>query len=201
MSRCRHGCGFQESFTHAENRPFRVEAAKFESFAGFCPELLQERVQGSRCNHHTIVGNVVQERRGARKKERQVILDATVCNAIGNIPIDARFSGLAFEALAVAITKPVNRVRVEWHFAGRQNVDLVNLVARQLRRFREVAQRFDLIIEEIDTHRRIRSHRENIDQRSTDRKLAVFRDLGNPIISGGDQRIGEFLAMQGLPCR
>ena len=50
-------------------------------------------------------------------------------DAVGYLAVDARFRGLAFEALAVVMTKLVNCFGVERYFAGGQDINRFDMVA------------------------------------------------------------------------
>ena len=75
---------------------------------------------------------VVEQRRGRIKEQRQIIFDATVRNAVGNFPVHTRPRWLAFEALAIAFAESFYTFSVERYLPGRQNIDIVNSFSRQL---------------------------------------------------------------------
>ncbi len=92
----------------------------------------------------------------------------------------------------------MNRVGIQRRLASRQDLHHVDHLAGDLRFRREVAQGFDLVIQEIDAQRCVGAHREQVDQRAAHRELAVLGYLRHARVAGGDQRFDERLPRQRL---
>ena len=199
---CRQACHDvgrrDERLGDAEDRSFRVEAAQFEALAGFRVKLLEQRLVPGREYEHAAVRQVVDQRRGLVEEQRQVILDAAVGDAVGDVAIDPGLRRLAFETLAVAVAEVADGRSIERHLARRQDLDPLHGVARHLGIRGEVFQRLDFVVEEVDAQRRIGAHREQVDQRPAHGEFTVLRDLRHAQVAGVDERIDERLAGQRL---
>ena len=107
--------------------------------------------------------------------------------AVAHGAIDHALRRVALESLAVPQAECLDRVRVERHLAARQQAHVFQRIAGALRVRIELADHLDLIVEEIDAQRRLRAHREHIEQRSAQRELPGRADLRHRGIAGFHQ--------------
>ena len=156
--------GRQKCFVGSQDWSLRIQTAHRIAFRRVSNELLQQGIECVGLHHHAIPRQVLEQRGSRFEKQWQVVLNAAVRNAVGNVAIDARLGGLALEAFSIVTSETRYGVFVEWNLACGQDADGIDLFAGQLVFRREKAQRFDIVIEEINSHRRVRAHRKDVNQ-------------------------------------
>src|SRR6056297_4165111 len=120
------------------------------AFLDLGTESRQRVVQFRTCRDQRGCRQIVEQRRGLVEEQRQVVLDAAVGNAFGYVPVDRRARGLAGETGPVATTEAADGSRIQRRLPGRQNLDLLQGLARQLGIGVEGAERVDLLVEQVD---------------------------------------------------
>ena len=100
---------------------------------------------------------------------------------------------IALEARAVAAAEVLDRLRIERHFACRQQAHVLERIERALRLRIEAADGLDLIVEQIDAQRRRCAHGEHIQQRAAHGELARTDDLADARVAGLGQPLAERL--------
>ena len=137
-----------------------------------------ERVERAGDDDEQRVGaQIVEQRRRRLEEQRQVVLDAGRQLRVGDRPVDRAAARLDGEVLAKAFAKELDRRLVERKLARGQDLDLVGSPGRELRLRVERAQRFDLVVEEIDAHGCRAAGREHVEHGAAHRELAGLGDL------------------------
>ena len=85
--------------------------------------------------------------------------------------------GIALETLAIAQPERLDRIGVQRQLAARQQAHVFQRVARALRFRIELADDLDLVVEQVHAQRRLRAHREHVEQRAAQCELAGRADL------------------------
>ena len=136
---------------------------------------------------HGVRGQVIEQRLGAVKEQRQVELDPRRRDAVAHAAIDRAARRVALETRAIAAAKGAHGIGVERHFARRQQTHRLERLARALGLRIEAADRFDLIVEQIDAQRRIGAHGEYVEQRAAQGELAGVGHLRDARVTGFGQ--------------
>src|SRR5580658_10004761 len=104
-----------------EHRTLDVMAPRLVARVDVGPVALQRTRQRRIVHQNRILWQVVKERRGGLKEERQVELDSSRRQSLAYSAIDARLRGLALETCAEAATKEAHAIGIERHLARRQH--------------------------------------------------------------------------------
>src|SRR5690606_19442007 len=156
------------------------------------------RVEPGRHQDQRRFRQVVEEGGRGFEEQGKVVLDAAMRDTLGNLAVDAGLRGLALEARAVVATEACNVLLVQRDLPGGQDPYLGGRLRGELRFRIEIPQRFHVVVEKIDPHRRLRSHREDIEQGAAHCNLAMLRYLWHAQVAAGRQAIEELLAVEFL---
>src|SRR6187402_3601524 len=149
---------------------------------------LRQRACGVLRQHqHGVVGQIVEERRGGLKEERQVVLDACGGETVADIAVYRHPREISLEARAETAPEIADRVGRKTELARRQQLDPVEPTGGALRLRVETANTVDPPVVQVDAQRRIAAHRENIEQRAADRELSRCTNLWDAGVAGGRQ--------------
>ena len=176
--RARSSSGRRNACVGRQDRPLDVavqllvalldRAATTLSSASSAPSTTTNSVSGAQ---------VVEQRRRRLEEQRQVVLDAGRQLRVGDRAVDGAAARLDGKMLAKALAKELDRRLVERKLARGQDLDLVGLARRELRLRVERAQRFDLVVEQVDAHGRRAAGREHVEHGAAHRELAGLGDL------------------------
>ena len=118
------------------------------------------------------------------KKERQPVLDAGRREPFAHVPVDRAGIGVALEPGPPGGPEPADRLRVEGELPRGKEPNAIGAVERALRLGVEGADRLDLRVEQIDAVRPLGAGREEIEERTPHRELAVLHHLADaPVAS------------------
>ena len=187
-----------EELRRREHRPLDVVPAILVASRDPAPGLVERSGQGGVVHDDRVGGKIVEQRRRLLEEERQVELDTRRRHALTDTAVDRGSVWISFEARTEAPSELPYRLRIQWHFARRQEADAVERIERALRFRIEAADGLDLLIEEIDPQRRRPAHREDIEQRAAHRELAGARDLTDAGVACIRQPLAERLERKGL---
>ena len=132
------------------------------------------------------------------EEQRQIGLDAGWQIAAADLFVNARAAGVAGEIGAVVGAKLLARSGIGGYFARRQQLYGFNLLGGALGLRIELAYGFDFIVEQVQAVGRRTAHGKQVDQRAAHRIFALGLDLGDRLVTGGDQARGEFGGFQGV---
>ena len=181
-----------------EHRVLDVVAALLEPLLDRTPCGDERGVVVGGHGNDSAAGQVVEQARRRVEIERQVILDAGRGEAVAYVAIDRHACQVALEARPEATAEIADRVCARRELAGRQQFEALELVAGALRLRVEAAHAVDLPVEEVDAQRQVAAHRENVEQRATDREFAGFADLRHARVAGRRQSQAECLEVEFL---
>ncbi len=176
-----------------QQRPGRVDAAFFIAVAHVVPEVLGSLFDARQGEHLSVLRQIIEQRRGFLEEQRDVVLDAGRRNAAAQVLENRAAPEVHVEAFAKARLEACDFLFLQREFTGGQQAYRLDLVDGALSVRVEGAQRFDLIIEQVDTKRQLAAHREQIDQRPAHGELAVFVDRVHiPVAAGFQTRTHGF---------
>ena len=127
------------------------------------------------------------------EKERQVVFDAGGRDAVAHVLVEPRARRIAFEARAEIAAEHRLPVFVERKFARRQQPHFVDFVNAALGIDVEAADRFDLVVEEIDPVRQRAAHRKQVDESAAEAVFARRQHLGYVRVAGDRQLFAQFV--------
>ena len=111
-----------------------------------------------------VIRQVVEQRCGLFKEQRQVIFDPVRGDAFAYVLVDARPGRVAFEALAETLAEIRLAFFVQRKFARRQQANLRHRIQRALRVHIKGGDGLDLVIEQVDAIGQRAAHRKQVDQ-------------------------------------
>jgi hypothetical protein len=126
----------------------------------------------------------------------RVVLDAGGQGAVGNVPIKRDARGVALEGLAEAGAELVAARLAQWEFARRQQADFRHRKDGALGVDVEGAQGFDFVVEQFDTVRQFRPHREDVDQATAHAVFAGRDHLRDGLIAGEGELAAQFVEIE-----
>jgi hypothetical protein len=177
----------QEERRRRKQRTVRVAGQQPKARLRVFPELPDGGADVALQADQRLRGQVVGQRRGVVKEQRQVILDAGGRAALGDVLVDAALGGVALDRLAKAGAESGAGRRVRRELACRQQAHLVDLVDAALGVDIERPDGLDLVVEQIDSIRQGAAHREKIDDAATHAVLAGRYHLADMRVSGQRQ--------------
>ena len=184
LQRDEEGFVGQEKLLGRQHRAGAVALEQVVARAGVLPEL-GDRARHVAVQQHRRVGRqVIEERRGVVEEQRQVVLDTSRGDAVGDVLVDRRPRRIALEGFAEAAAESRAALVVERELARRQQADLLGRIHRALRVGVEGLDALDLVIEEVDAEGQRRAHREQVDQPAAHRELARAHHLSHVGVAG-----------------
>jgi len=145
-----------------------------------------------------ILRQIVEQRGGGIEEQRQVILDAGRCDAVGNVLVECHARGVALEGFAEAQAEMRAARLVEREFACRQGADLRYRIKRALAVGVESADAFDFLVEQVDAERQCRAHREQVDKTAAHAEFARRHHLGDMLVAGQGELGAQLVERQTL---
>ena len=142
-------------------------------------------VGGIQLHNAAVRGQVVEQRGRLLKEQRQVVFGTGRRVALADLAVDVAVLRITLEAGAEALPEQAYRGLVQGELARRQQTDFVAAVERALRLGIEGADGLDFVVEQVDAERLAAAHREQVEQGTAYRELAVFHDLGDAAVAGG----------------
>ncbi len=136
--------------------------------------------------------------RGALEEQRQEEFDPAGRHAGADVAVHRLLRKIAAEAQSIAAPELAHRLGVQGGFARRQQLNALQFVERTLRLGIEAPNAVDVSIQQIDAVRSVRTHRENIDERTPNRELAMRHDLSDRGITGHRQLRAQRLEIERL---
>ena len=128
--------------------------------------------------HHARLGReVVGKRRRFVKKERLIVFDPRREDAVSRVLVGEEFAWIAGEAHAPALTEGREGLFVHREFMTRQKADFVHFFHRALRLDVEPADRFDFVVEEVETEGTVRPHGKDVDDLAAYGEFARRQDF------------------------
>ncbi len=149
-----------EQARRRQARPLAITREKTEALIGFVQKAPAGRLDRSVQNQVRVSRHIVEQGRRRVEEQRQVVLDARAGNAVADVLVDARPAWVALECLAPTAAKGRACRFVDWKLAPGQEPDLRNRIQAALRIRIERANRLDRIVEQIESIRQRRAHRE-----------------------------------------
>ena len=186
----------QEDVGRWQQRALRVDAAVLVAGARIQPELLGGLLDARQGEHLGVARQVIEQGAGFLEEQRQVVLDTGRGDAGGEVLVDRAAAIVDVEALAETPAEVGDGLFLQGKFAGRQQADRLHLVHRALGLRVEGAQRFDLVVEQVDAIGRLAAHREQVDQRAAHGELAVLVDGVHAAVARGLQARAHFLDVE-----
>ena len=141
---------------------------------------------------------ILEQMRGAVEEQRQEELQAARRLSGAHVAVHRLLGQVAREAQAVAAAKFPHRVGIERCFPGGQQRNALQLVARALAVGVEVPDAVDVAVQQVDAVRRVRAHREHVEQGAADRKFAMGDHLGHRGVAGQRQPGTQGIEIQGF---
>jgi len=188
-----------EQLGRRQQRALGVDAALLVAIAHVIPELLGGLLDAGQGKHLAVFGQIVEEGCRLLIEKRQVVFDTGGRDAGGQVLVDRAAAEVDVETLAETCAEAGDRFLFQRKFPGWQQTDRLHLVDGALILRIESAQGFDLVIEQVDTVGQGAAHGEQIDQRATHGKLAMFVDRVHAAIAGRFQTQAHLLDIQLLP--
>jgi hypothetical protein len=141
---------------------------------------------------------MVEQRRGFREEQRQVILDAAGIDAIRDVLVERDARGVAFEGRAEALAEGGAAGFVRGKLARRQQADFRHWIEAALTIDVESAQGLDQIVEQLDPIGQRAAHRKQVDQSAAQAVFARRHDLADRLVAGGAHLLAEALQIEPL---
>ena len=114
--------------------------------------------------HHARFGReVVGKGRRLVKEKRLIVFDAGRKDAVSGVLVGEELARVAGEAHAPALTEGREGLLVHREFVSGKQTDFVHLFHRALRLDVEPADRFDFVVEEVESEGTVRSHGKDVD--------------------------------------
>ena len=173
-----------EQLVWREQRPRAIAAQQPVPRVGVFPEAPERPRHVAVQADQRLEGQVLGQRRGGIEKQRQVILDAGRHDAVRHVLVQRRLRRVAFEDFAEASAKAgasglVLRKLARWKQPHpRHRID--GALAVDIER----ADRFDLVVEQVDAVGQGASHRKQVDQPAAYAEFAGRNDLRDMLIAG-----------------
>ena len=169
--------GANERLVRSQDRPLDVASKLLVALVDELPGRVERLERAGDDDEQRVAAQVVEERGRRLEEQRQVVLDAGRQLRVGDGAIDRAASGLDGKVLAEPFAKELDRRLVERKFARRQDFDFVGLACRELRLRVERSQCFDLVVEQVDAHRRRAAGREHVEHGAAHGELTGLGDL------------------------
>ncbi len=163
-----------EQLGRRQQRPLGVDTAILVTAAHILPEVLGSLLDAGQGEDLGVFRQIVEQRRGLVEEQRQVVLDTRRGNAGGKILIDRTAAEIHVEALTEARAKAGDRFLFQRKLASRQQAYGIHLLDGTLILRIERAQRFDLVVEQVDAVGQGAAHGIEVEQRAAHGELAMF---------------------------
>ncbi len=167
-----------------QQRAFDVVAALFVALARLRPELVGGVADAFAEDGQGAFAEVIEQRRGLREEQRQVVLDAGRRRAGLEVLEQAAAAGVDVEAVAQRVHRALQRCVVQRHFAAGQQLHGFGAVERALRFRIERADGVDDVVEQFHAIRLRRAHRIDVEQAAAHGEVARVEDLRDVAVAG-----------------
>ena len=132
---------------------------------------------------------VVGEDGGRFKEERQIVFNAGRENAFFDVGVDQALSRVARKLRAPALAEGKERIRIHREFMPGEEPDFLCFLHRALGLYVEPSDRFDFVVEEVESEGAFGPHRKDVDDAPANGKFAGRKNL----LHGGVAREREAL--------
>lgn len=163
----------EKKFGRLEYRTLDVVSEIIVALAHFFDVLRGSLQYMSFLNDERIGGKVVEQRIEGGEEKRQVIFDAARRDAFADILVDAAATHVHIKGVVPALAKAGNASCVEGKLLGGQKLDAGYSVHRALSIRIERSQALDFIVQQIYADWVVETHRKDIHERATYRKLTM----------------------------
>ena len=174
-----------------QQRPVGVTAQQVIARLGVDPELpdrLGYRMVQAYLSRRR---EIVEQRGGFVKKQRQVVLDAGGQQALADILVDPASGRIALEGFTKAHAKRGAGGIVAGKLARGQQADVIDLVNAALGVDIESADAVDFVVEQVDAVGQCAAHRKQVDNAATDAEFTRRDNLRNMRIAGQHQLFAQ----------
>ncbi len=163
--------------------------ALFVALADLVPELFGRFERVFADHEQRIRGEIVEQgfgcaERAVLEEHRQVVLDPGRRRAFPDVLVQRAAARVDRETLAQAVAECAHRLLGERELARRQQAHRFDLGRRALGFRIEAANRFDVLVEQLDAERLGRAHREHVEDRAAHREVTRFQDLRHVAVAG-----------------
>ena len=135
-------------------------------------------------DHDSVTGQVVEQRRGRVKEQRQVIFNPREGDAVANVAVGQRPRRVTFEYFPELRAEVIARGFVHRELTPRQQLHFADRVQTALGIDVKRTDRLDLVIEQVDAIRNRRPHGKQVDQAATHAKFTGYGNLRHMGIVG-----------------
>ena len=199
----RQGCGCGQPFVRRHADLGRVEHGVFDVEAPFFVPL-DQGMPGVAQAGAVLCGQedggsrwqVVEQRGGLLEEQRQVVLDAGGCEAFADVAVQRHPREIALETGAEAPPEILDGLGRQAELARGEQVEALQFLDGTLRFGVEAADAVDDVVEEVDAQGRLAAHREHVEQRAADCKVAGLRDLRHARVARTRQAQPELFELE-----
>ena len=184
----------QVQLFRGQHRVLQVVPALLVAVAGLLPERGGCSLAAISQYRQGTDGQVVEQGGGGigaiacrREEQRQVVLDAGRGQPGLEVLVQRAAPGVHVEALAQDVQHAGDAGLVHRQFAPGQQVHRVDAVQRALAFRIEVADRIDLVVQQLDPQRRLGAHRIDVEQAATHGEVARVQHLRHVAVAGAFQ--------------
>src|SRR5699024_4622608 len=171
---------------------------KVVTLAGFCQKRVNGAAQVAQGDGNGLIGQVIKQRGGVIKKQRQVIFYACKRNAVADVTVRKGAAGVALEYLSKAGAKAGAGLFVHGELAPRQQLYVIDRVQAALAFNIEAAYGLDLVVEKINAVGQHGTHGKQVNQPAPYGKLARRVDLGDMAVVGQHQLLAQSLFVKAI---
>ena len=180
--------GRQEDLGGREQRAGDIGAETAVAAVYRLPHLVDPGTRGILDAEQALSGQIIEQRGALVEEQRQEVLDAARRDAARDILVVGAGTVVVVEALVPAAAERRDRRIVEGVLAPGQQAQALERRERALGLGVETAQRLDLVVEQLDAHRGVVSHREQVHDGAAHRELAVLVDIVDGAVAGARRR-------------
>ena len=164
----------QKQLAGGQNRPLDVVTQVFITCVAFRPECIDRTLHAVGRHHQRTGGQIIKQRGGGCKKQRQIVFNAGTGNAVGHVLVHRAAAEVHLERLLEIVAELLDRRVIQREFLGGQQADLLHLVAGALGFRIEGAQRVDFVVEQLDAVGFGAAHREQVHDGAPHRKFTML---------------------------
>ncbi len=183
--------GRQEHLGGLQQRPRDVRAQAAVAAVDRLPDVVDPGACGILDAEQALSGEVIEQRGALLEEQRQEVLDAARRDAARDVLVVGAGAVVVVETLVPAAAEGRDRLLVERVLAPGQQAQALERRERALGLGIEAAQRLDLVVEQLDAHRRVVPHREQVHDRAAHRELAVLVDVVDGAVAGACQGVAQ----------
>ena len=177
----------QKQRSRRQQGAFDIVTALLVTLFGFPPEMFNRIEQRVRRDETGVARQVIEHGLQFVEKQRDVIFDARRHHAFADAAVNQAGQRVALDLFAVTLAEAGDGLLVGGVFGGGQDFDGLHPAHRNLVAGVKFAYRLDFIVEQVETVRRFAARREQVDNRTANRILAVLHHLRHMGITVGRQ--------------